>query len=181
MVHNKVCFAPLNSVGQETFAPSTTELFVVKSPIIQPTIGEDKVPQGFILTYVTHGSWFQGTHFSNSQLYIYICKNIASLSPASSTIVRAIAFILDKGYGSPSFQSPRPTENNNYDGFVQVNFDDVWSFSLAKLAARHAEGEWKKTKSGRETMTPGQKTYVDVSGGTRCSASTDFVQQSFAI
>ncbi|ODO08363.1 hypothetical protein L198_00088 [Cryptococcus wingfieldii CBS 7118] len=191
-VHKKVRFAPLNKLGQETFTPSTAKLLVGKGPIIQPTIGEDKVPQGFILTCVTHGSWFRGTHFSDSQSYIYICKNIASPSPASSTIVRAITSILDKGYGSPSFESPRrvskglesdvaalKAKNDNYDGFVQVNFDDVWSFRLARLAARHAEGEWKKMKSGRETMTPGQKTYFDVSGRKRCSAST--VHQLFAI
>ncbi|TYJ52610.1 hypothetical protein B9479_006780 [Cryptococcus floricola] len=180
-VHKKVRFAPLNSLGQDTFAPSTTELSVGKGPIIQPTIDEDKVPQGFILTCVTHGSWFRGTHFSDSQSYIYICKNITSPSPASTTIVRDITSILDKGYGSPSFESPRrvskglendiaalKAENDDYAGFVQVDFDDVWSFRLAKLATRHAEVEWEKMKwekmkSGRETMTTrtGQKAYVD--------------------
>ncbi|ODO08345.1 hypothetical protein L198_00070 [Cryptococcus wingfieldii CBS 7118] len=163
-----------------------------KRTTIQPDIaqyyrGPGQVPQGLILTCVTHGSWFRGTHFSDSQVYIYVCRNAASRIPASSASVRFFAAMLDRGYGKVSYESPERVdrrlaediaflkeENAKLEGFVQVKFTSVLEFWIAKRLAKRAGGAWLKGEHGGQRWTPNHKTYEDTSGRIRVSASTDF-------
>ncbi|TYJ53020.1 hypothetical protein B9479_006349 [Cryptococcus floricola] len=163
-----------------------------KRTTIQPDItqyyrGTGQVPQGLILTCVTHGSWFRGTHFSDSQAYIYVCRNPASRTPAPSTSVRSLASTLGRGYGKVHYESPERVdrrlaediaflkgENAKLEGFVQIKFTSVLEFWAAKRVAKRAGGAWLRGEHGGQRWTPNHKTYEDTSGRIRVSASTDF-------
>ncbi|TYJ52116.1 hypothetical protein B9479_007296 [Cryptococcus floricola] len=165
---------------------------VGKRTSIQPNIASDYLPKsqappGFIFTCVTHGNWLRGSHFSDTKTYIHVSRNPDGPHPASAADVRTLSSLLQSSYNSNDFESPRRvdkdlgediaalcSEHAKYEGFVQIKFDSVLAFWLAKRAAERAGGVWLKREDGSQTITPGVKTYVDTCGRTRRSASTDF-------